>query len=134
MPHKVNDPVVVAAHISQAFQTLVSRRSDPFESAVVSVTQVHAGSAYNVIPSEAHLCGTVRSFKPAVREMLETGMAQLATGIAQAFGATAEFTYRRGYPATVNHEAQTERAAAVSARSEEHTSELQSLMRISYAV
>src|SRR3546814_5535840 len=72
MPHKCNDPVVVAAHIIQAFQTLVSRRTDPVESAVVSVTQVHAGSAYNVIPSEAHLCGTVRSFKPAVREMLET--------------------------------------------------------------
>lgn len=114
MPHKANDPVVIAAQIIQAYQTLVSRQTDPLKSAVITVAQIHAGSTYNVIAEEASLSGTLRSFDPEVREYLTAGMERLAKGIARAFEAEAEFVFHEGYPATVNHDAQTEKAAAVA--------------------
>lgn len=114
MPHKANDPVVIAAQIIQAYQTLVSRQTDPLKSAVITVAQIHAGSTYNVIAEEASLSGTLRSFDPEVRAYLTAGMERLAKGIARAFEAEAEFVFHEGYPATVNHDAQTEKAAAVA--------------------
>ncbi len=112
MPHQCTDPVVAAAHIVTALQTLVSRRADPADAAVVSVTRVEAGSAYNVIPETALLRGTVRSLRPETRDALEAGVRQIAVGVGAALGVSATVDYRRGYPSTVNDEG----PAAVIAR------------------
>ncbi len=102
MPHLGVDPVVAGAAFVQAAQTLVSRSLDPIDAGVVSVTQFHAGEAYNVIPDRAELCGTVRTFSPDVRDRLERGLRQVAEGIAQSHGVQVLFEYRRGYPPTIN--------------------------------
>ncbi|WP_158044454.1 M20 aminoacylase family protein [Skermanella pratensis] len=115
MPHHGVDPVVVAAHVVTALQSLVSRNTDPLRSAVVSVTQIHGGAAYNVIPAEVVLSGTVRTFEPAVQDSVEAGLKRVATATAEAFGAVAEVDYRRNYPATVNTAAETDFAARVAA-------------------
>ena len=102
MPHLGVDPVVAGAAFVQAAQTLVSRSLDPIDAGVVSVTQFHAGEAYNVIPDRAELCGTVRTFSAEVRDRLERGLRQVAEGIAQSHGVQVLFEYRRGYPPTIN--------------------------------
>jgi amidohydrolase len=111
LPHHTTDPVVIAAHLVTAMQTLVSRSTDPLEAAVVSVTGIEGGKAYNVIPERARLFGTVRSFTPAVRDSLEVGLKRLAEGTASMFGARAEINYERKYPPVVNSRAAVERAA-----------------------
>ncbi len=116
MPHKCIDPVVAAAHMITAFQHLVSRRTDPVDSAVVSITRVGAGTATNVVPEEAWLCGTARAFHQAMREQLEAGVRRVARGVADAFGVDAEIMYHYGYPPTVNHAEQTAAAARIAAR------------------
>ena len=116
MPHMTVDPVVIAAHLITAFQSLVSRNADPIDSAVVSVTQVHAGTAYNVIPEDGFLCGTVRTFSPQMSAMVEQGMKRIAGGIGETFGAKLTVDYRPGYPATVNHERQSVILAEVAGR------------------
>jgi len=115
MPHLGVDPVHIGAQIVVALQGLVSRATDPLDSAVLSVTKFHAGSAYNVIPGEARLAGTVRTFRPETRDRLEQGIGTVARAIATSMGGTAELEYRRGYPATINHAHETERAASVAA-------------------
>lgn len=102
MPHLGVDPVVAGAAFVQAAQTLVSRVLDPIDAGVVSVTQFHAGEAYNVIPDRAELCGTVRTFSAAVRDRLEQGLRQVAEGIARSHGVEVDFQFRRGYPPTIN--------------------------------
>ena len=102
MPHLGVDPVVAGAAFVQAAQTLVSRVLDPIDAGVVSVTQFHAGEAYNVIPDRAELCGTVRTFSAEVRDRLERGLRQVAEGIAQSHGVEVDFQFRRGYPPTIN--------------------------------
>ena len=89
-PHKATDPVVIAMALGQALQTIVSRNADPLEAAVVSITQIHAGSAYNVIPDTADLAGTVRTFDEALGDLVRTRMRAIAAGMASAFGATIE--------------------------------------------
>ena len=111
MPHLGVDPVVAGAAFVQAAQTLVSRTLDPLDAGVVSVTQFHAGEAYNVIPDRAELCGTVRTFCPDVRDQLERGLRQIAEGIAQSHGVELSFEFRRGYPPTVNTAAEAELCA-----------------------
>lgn len=98
MPHTAIDPTLVAAHIMLALQALVSRETDPFASAVVTVGKLLAGTATNIIPHTASLSGTVRTFDEAVRAHIERRMSEVASGIASAFGATAETNYLRGYP------------------------------------
>lgn len=115
MPHLGIDPVVIASEIIQAFQTIPSRSIDPFEAAVVSVTQVHGGDTWNVIPEKVLLRGTARSFMPTVQDAIEPKMRQLAEGIAQAHGASIVLDYQRRYPATINHKAETEIAARAMA-------------------
>jgi amidohydrolase len=95
MPHLAIDPVLVAAHVVTALQSLVSRRRDPFEAGVVSVTQLSAGHAFNVIPAEAKLLGTVRTFGGRFYEDAPRLVADTARGLAAAFGATAEIRFRR---------------------------------------
>lgn len=116
-PDLAIDPVVVAAHIIVAAQSIVSRNVDPVDTAVVSLCAVQAGNpaAMSVIPREAHLSGTVRSFRPATQDMIEKRLTELVHSIAAAFGATARLDYRRLYPATVNSYAEALFAAKVAA-------------------
>jgi amidohydrolase len=93
-PHKAADPVLIAMALGQALQTIVSRNADPLEAAVVSITQIHAGSAYNVIPDTAHLAGTVRTFDEVLRDLVRTRMREIAAGLASAFGAAIEVDVR----------------------------------------
>ncbi|WP_136679234.1 M20 aminoacylase family protein [Neptunomonas sp. XY-337] len=102
MPHLGVDPVVVAAQVIIALQTAVSRQTDPLKSAVLSVTTMRGGEAYNVIPESVTLTGTCRSFCPEVKHQLERLIQKQAHHICEAFGAKATVTYRAGYPATVN--------------------------------
>ncbi|PWG15680.1 M20 aminoacylase family protein [Salibaculum griseiflavum] len=114
-PHDTVDPVVVAAQMVQALQSIVSRNVDPVEQAVVSVTSMKTGSeAYNVIPQEVHLRGTVRTLDRKVRAQAEDRLIEIAQGTAAVFGARAEVTYHRGYPVMVNAPEQTEFAAGVA--------------------
>lgn len=115
-PHIAIDPVMVGAHILVALQAVVARRIDPLKSAVLSVTQFHAGSAGNVIPDTAELRGTVRTLLPEVRDQMERLIAQVAGNTAAAHEAVAEVTYTRRYPPTVNHAAETDRAAEAAGR------------------
>jgi amidohydrolase len=114
MPHQGVDPVVLGAQIVVALQTIVSRNVDPLVSCVVSVTRFEAGTANNIIPQSAWLNGTVRTLKAATRDAVEKRIHEIAAGLAAAGGATARVEYRRGYPTTVNHAAQTDFAAAIA--------------------
>ena len=116
-PYLTVDPVLVAAHIITAAQSLVSRNVSPIDSAVVSLCSMQAGDpgAFSVIPREARLVGTVRSFRPEVQDMIEERLSRLVDSVAVAFGATASLHYRRAYPATINSEAQAEFAADTAA-------------------
>jgi amidohydrolase len=115
LPHLGIDPMVTAAQIVTALQTISSRNVHPVESAVVSVTQIHGGNTWNVIPDAVVLRGTTRSFKPGVQDEIEAGLRRIAEGTASAMGATIELRYERRYPPTVNSPAETEIAAAVAA-------------------
>ncbi|MDB5375498.1 MAG: peptidase [Belnapia sp.] len=115
-PHIAIDPVMIGAHVLVALQALVARRVDPLHSAVLSITQFHAGSASNVIPDVAELKGTVRTLLPEVRDLMERLITQVATNTAAAHEATAEVVYSRLYPPTVNHPAEAARAGHAAAR------------------
>lgn len=112
-PHKGIDPIMIAVQIAQAWQTIVTRNKSPLDTAVLSITQIHAGSATNVIPDDAKLIGTVRTFTTEVLDMVEQRMKSLAEGIAAAFDAEVEFTFRRNYPPLVNHAKETQFALGV---------------------
>jgi len=114
-PHRGVDPLPIAAEMVLALQNIVARNTDPMESAVVSVTQIHGGHTTNVIPEEVSFSGTTRAFKAEVQDMIERRIAQLVQGIAAAHGASAEFRYDRRYPPTVNSPDETEIAADVAA-------------------
>ena len=116
MPHLGGDPVVVAAQIITGLQTFASRTTDPLHPLVISITWVEAGSAYNVIPDEAVLRGTVRTLDREVRAGMEGRMSALAGGIAAAAGATAELKYQPGYPPTVNTPDEAGIAAGIAAK------------------
>ncbi|MGQ0662392.1 MAG: M20 aminoacylase family protein [Pseudomonadota bacterium] len=112
MPHRGIDPVVAAAAMVGALQTIASRATNPLDAAVVSVTQIHAGDTWNVIPNQAVMRGTTRSFEPAVQDAIERDIRRIVDGIAAAHGTTAELRYERRYPPVVNAEPETEIAAA----------------------
>ncbi len=115
-PHRAVDPVLVQAHVVTALQSIVSRQVDPLDSAVLSVTQVHGGDAYNVIPESVVLRGTLRSFRTDVRDRAEQSLRHIATQVSAAFGASVEIRYTQLYPATVNTSAETSRAASAATR------------------
>jgi len=129
-PSENIDPVVIGSQIVVALQSLVSRETDPMESAVLSTCVFNAGDAFNVIPDTAELGGTVRTFKPEVRDHMEKRIGEVARGIAEAMQGSATVTYTRGYPATVNDEAMTDlaREAAVEVVGEENVLELKPKM------
>ena len=114
-PESGIDPVVVASHITTALQSIVSRNVRPVDTAVVSVTQIHAGDAYNVIPQRAVLRGTVRCFSTETMAMVERRMRQIAEGIAGGFGATAALDFRALFPPLVNNGDETDYIAEVAA-------------------
>jgi amidohydrolase len=103
-PHHTNDPIVVAAHIITALQTIASRGVDPLESVVVTVGKIEAGAVSNVIPTTATMVGTIRTLKAEVREFAVKRVSEIASQIASAFGATAEMIHKEGYPVTSNDE------------------------------
>ncbi len=103
-PENAKDPVIVAMTIGQALQSIVSRNVNPLKSAVLSVTQIHAGSAYNVIPGEAKLCGTVRAFDDGVRALIRERMRTICAGIASAFQVEIAVDIRDIFSVLVNSE------------------------------
>jgi hippurate hydrolase len=115
-PHLSIDPVVVGAHVVLALQSIVARRVDPINSAVLSITQFHAGSTGNVIPQEAVLNGTVRTLRPEVQDEVQRLLTDMAVATAAAHGAEAVVEYIRGYPPVINAADPTERAARAAAR------------------
>ncbi|HHV66035.1 MAG TPA: amidohydrolase [Ochrobactrum intermedium] len=102
MPHEGADPVVAAAQLVTALQTIASRNVSPLESAVVSVTQMHGGDAWNVIPESMVIRGTTRWFLPDVGETIIHRLQELAASIASGFGCTARVDYEKRYPSTIN--------------------------------
>ena len=115
-PQAAIDPVIIGSHIVLALQSVVSRRTNPLEAAVLSICQFHAGTTDNVIPETASLNGTVRTLQPHVREEMQRLLTEIATITARAHGAEAVVEYERGYPSVVNDDAATERAATAAAR------------------
>ncbi|HZG19552.1 amidohydrolase [Herbaspirillum sp. BH-1] len=112
-PHKAVDPVMTAVQIAQAWQTIVARNINPNDPAVVSITQIHTGSATNVIPDEAMMVGTVRTFSLPVLDLIERRMQEIAEHTAAAFDATVDFRFNRNYPPLINHAAETAFAVEV---------------------
>jgi hippurate hydrolase len=113
-PDEARDPSVVAMTLGQAMQTIVSRNADPLKAMVVSITQIHAGAAYNVIPETAHLAGTVRTFDEKMRKLAQDRIRELAAGIGAAFGAEIDVEIRDIFSVLHNHEAQTAAAEEVA--------------------
>lgn len=114
MPHLTADPVVAAVAIVTAIQTISSRNHYALDDLVVSVTQIHTGSADNIVPDDAWICGTVRTFDPDVREMVRRRLSEICTGQGAAYNVTATLNYHEGYPATVNDPDQTAFAAQIA--------------------
>ncbi len=113
-PHTTADPVACALQIGQALNSIVSRNTDPIDNLVVSLTQIHGGSANNVIPQSVRLSGTVRSFRPAVQAMVQERIAAICTGSGLAMGCDVALDYQTDYPATVNDPDRTAFAAEVA--------------------
>lgn len=113
MPHNGVDPVLVATHVVQALQSIITRNKKPIDTAVISATQIHAGDAVNVIPDSAVIQGTVRTFSLEVQDLIETRMREIAEQLPRAFGAGGSLHFHRNYPPTVNHPAETEFARDV---------------------
>ena len=113
-PHNCIDPIVTAAHVITALQSVASRSVDPLESVVVSVCTIRAGDTFNVIPQAATLLGTVRTLSPAIRDLAEGRIRSIVESTCAAFGATATIEYNRGYPVTVNDAEKTEFVASVA--------------------
>lgn len=114
-PNDGIDPVVVAAHMVTALQTIASRNVDPVEQVVCTVTAIHSdGDAYNVIPASARIRGTIRTLHPDVRMYSKQRLEEICDGVAKTFGATVDIDYELGYPVMVNHPEQTEFAADVA--------------------
>lgn len=114
MPHQGSDTILAGSALVQALQSVVSRRIDPLEPAVVSVTRFHAGDAYNILPEQVHLAGTIRAFSTATREQAEEEVRKIVEGVAATFGMQSRFEIQYGYPATVNSHAEAELCRTVA--------------------
>ncbi len=114
MPHLTRDPMVATAHLIIALQSIVSRNVDPQDSAVVTIGTIRGGSAANQIPESIELRGTMRTFKPAVRDLIEARIKDVCAGVAQMFGMEIEVKIPRGVEVTVNTPAEADMAVAVA--------------------
>ncbi len=114
MPHLARDPIVAAAEIVLSLQTIVSRVIDPLEPAVLSITSIHAGEAFNVIPDKVEMRGTFRTLSDATADLIKTEIRRICDGVAAAHGMTVEVKPSRTkpYPTTVNHPRETDIAVA----------------------
>jgi amidohydrolase len=115
MPHRTIDPIVVASQMVTSLQTIASRTTDPVESIVVSVTKIHGGDAYNVIPETVEFAGTVRTLKKEVAARAGERIHAICQGIAAAYGATVDVHYDSNYPVTFNHPGETAFAGDIAA-------------------
>lgn len=106
-PHETIDAIVLGATVVKELQSIVSRRLDPLQQAVLTIGTLHAGNTFNVIADSAELTGTIRTFDPEVAEQIVHEMERTIKGVCDAAGATYSFTYERGYPAVVNHPQET---------------------------
>jgi len=113
MPHLGIDPVMAAVQLAQALQLIITRNRDPLDAAVLSITQIHAGQADNVVPNEAVLRGTVRTFTLDVLDLIERRMEETVRHVCTALGCEAGFEFVRNYPPTINHPAETALCAEV---------------------
>ncbi len=116
MPHLAADPIIGGAHLITGLQTIISRNIDPVKAAVLSVTAINAGKAFNVIPRTANIKGTVRTLDEEVRDLVEKRMKEFISNAASAFNLKAKLYYKRGYPVMSNHPKQTDFAANVAAQ------------------
>ena len=118
MPHQGNDPIVAAAQLISALQTIISRNMDPADPAVVSITQIHAGNTWNAIPESAVIRGTFRFFSPATGDKIENQIKHITENICSSFMVTADIIFNPenpGYPVTINSAAESQIAAEVAA-------------------
>jgi amidohydrolase len=113
-PHVAVDPVLATANVIVALQSIVARNIDPMRSAVLSVTMLSAGDAFNVIPRNVKITGTIRTHSEEIRDFMEQRFRDMVTQVAGAFGCSADINYRRGYPVTVNSPDETDYAAEVA--------------------
>lgn len=120
-PQRAADPVVAAAHLVTALQTIVARQVSPLEPAVLTIGSIHGGEAFNVIPDQVTLTGTIRSFDPQLRRSMPERIGRIAGGIAEGLGCRAEVEVRAGNPAVINDPqvAELARRAAVRVVGEE---------------
>jgi amidohydrolase len=116
MPHDSVDPIFISAQVINGWQSITSRNVNPYDAAVVSVTQIHAGDTWNVIPGSCNLKGTTRSFSSSVRDLIEEKMRLIAETTCKSFGANAIFTYQRRYPALINSFAESEIAKKAASK------------------
>ncbi len=107
LPHNSADPLFAASQIIGSLQAIITRNKRPVDAAVLSITQFHAGDASNIIPDSAWIGGTVRTFTHEVLDLIESRLHQIASATAQAFDCSAEVTFSRNYPPTINHEKET---------------------------
>jgi hippurate hydrolase len=107
LPHNGADPVFAVAQLASSLQSIITRNKKPVDTAVLSITQIHAGYASNVIPNDAWLGGTIRTFTTPVLDLLEQRLREIAQGTALAFNCTAEVEFERNYPPLINHQVET---------------------------
>ncbi len=107
LPHNSADPLFAASQMIGSLQAIITRNKRPVDAAVLSITQFHAGDASNIIPDSAWIGGTVRTFTHEVLDLIESRLHQIASATAQAFDCSAEVTFSRNYPPTINHEKET---------------------------
>ncbi len=116
MPQQGLDPLVAASHLVLALQTIVSRNVDPCEAAVVSVTQIHGGESFNVIPDDAVVRGTIRAFNPEVQALVEASLHRICAGIDNTFGVHSQVSFAQRYPPTINSAAESALCGDVGAQ------------------
>ena len=115
IPHKAVDPIVVSSLMVSSLQSLVSRETDPHSTLVISVTKIHGGDAFNVIPDSVSFGGTVRYFDTDLGKNNQKRMKQMLDGIASAHNVDIDFSYENGYPPTINHEKEAKFAREIAA-------------------
>ena len=109
-PQNVKDPILAGAYLVNLFQSIVSRDVNPAQAAVISVTEIHGGTSYNIIPDAIRLRGTTRHFLPEVQEIVEARMQEICAGVSASFGIAVDMTYERRYPPLVNTDRETDEA------------------------
>ncbi|WP_274425655.1 M20 aminoacylase family protein [Chelativorans sp. YIM 93263] len=114
MPHLGKDLLLAAANIQSQLQSIIARSVDPLDTGVVSVTQIHGGDAWNVLPSEVIMRGCTRHFTSKVQDLIEQQMSEICQGVARSFGISVDLDYMRRYPSTVNTERETEIALSAA--------------------